>query len=110
MGDTRYSPAEKLYEYLSNIGCIISCHDPYVEFWDEKEIEIEQNLKCHMNDSPDIIIISSGHSAYRSQETINSLLLLNTVFIFDTIGFFSGEQIALLSEKHTVKVLGRGDL
>jgi len=110
VGDTRYSPAEKLYEYLSNIGCIISCHDPYVEFWDEKEIEIEQNLKCHMNDSPDIIIISSGHSAYRSQETINSLLLLNTVFIFDTIGFFSGEQIALLSEKHTVKVLGRGDL
>ena len=32
------------------------------------------------------------------------------LFIFDTIGILNRDEINLLSEKHIVKVLGRGDI
>jgi hypothetical protein len=31
-------------------------------------------------------------------------------FIYDTIGVFTNDDIKVLAEKHTVKVIGRGDL
>ena len=35
---------------------------------------------------------------------------LDEIFILDTIGILNDEEIKLLSAKHEVKVLGRGDL
>ena len=110
VADTRSSPVEKLYEYLDSTRCIISCHDPYVKYWNEKEMEIEQNLDYHLRNSPDIIIIATGHSIYKSQDTISSILDLEPVLIFDTIGLLTNAQISFLQERHKVKVLGRGDL
>ena len=57
-----------------------------------------------------IIIISTGHTIYKHKKTINVLLDLDPTFIYDTIGLLSNDQINMLKEKHTVKVLGRGDL
>tara|TARA_Y100000590_G_scaffold461493_1_gene623195 strand:- start:6736 stop:8166 length:1431 start_codon:yes stop_codon:yes gene_type:complete len=110
VGDTRSSPVEKLYDYLYAVGSIISCHDPYIGFWNEKKIEIEQNLEYHLSNSPDIIIISTGHAVYKSQETIDSILDLESVLVFDTIGLLKNTQISFLQKRHRVKVLGRGDL
>jgi len=110
VGDTRYSPVENLYNYLSKAGANISCHDPYVKYWDEKSLEIEQDLNTHLSISPDIIIITTGHSIYKSKKIIDSLFALNTIFIYDTIGLLSADQIKFLQQKHTIKVLGRGDL
>jgi len=110
VGDTRYSPVENLFNYLSKAGSVISCHDPYVKFWEEQSLEIEQDLMVHLGNSPDIIIISTGHTEYKSQKTIDAIFTLNPTFIYDTIGLLSNDQINMLQQKHTIKVLGRGDL
>jgi hypothetical protein len=58
----------------------------------------------------DIIIISTGHSIYKDDKTVDMILNLNPLFIYDTIGHLSQKQINKLQKKHMVKVLGRGDL
>jgi hypothetical protein len=40
---------------------------------------------------------------------INLILELDHLLIFDTVGILNEEEILKLSQKHTVKVLGRGD-
>jgi UDP-N-acetyl-D-glucosamine dehydrogenase len=110
VGDTRFSPVENLYNYLLEEGASILCHDPYIEYWDEKSIEIIQNLSTHLKNALDIIIISTGHSIYRDDNTLEMIFNLEPLFIYDTIGHLSQKQISKLRKKHTVKVLGRGDL
>ena len=60
--------------------------------------------------NPDLIVVSAGHTEYKSSDTIEQLLRLAPSQIFDSIGLFSDEQILLLQQKHAVSVLGRGDL
>jgi len=110
VGDTRCSPVEMLFNYLVETGSTVSCHDPYVKYWDEQSLEIEQDLTTLLSNPIDIIIISTGHTIYKNQKTINALYNLDSSFIYDTIGLLSANQIEYLQQKHTVKVLGRGDL
>jgi len=110
VGDTRYSPVENLYNYLSEAGANISCHDPYVKYWDEQSLEIEQDLKNLLSSIYEIVVISTGHTIYKNKKTINAIYNLDSLFIYDTIGLLSGDQIEYLQQKHTIKVLGRGDL
>jgi len=110
VGDTRYSPVENLFNYLSETNASISCHDPYVKYWEEQSLEIEQDLMTHLRSSPEIIIISTGHTVYKNKKTIDALLGLDSAFIYDTIGLLSADQIKKLKQKHIIKVLGRGDL
>ena len=110
VGDTRYSPVENLFNYLSETNASISCHDPYVKYWEEQSLEIEQDLMTHLRSSPEIIIISTGHTVYKNKKTIDALLDLDSAFIYDTIGLLSADQIKKLKQKHIIKVLGRGDL
>tara|TARA_Y100001970_G_scaffold51317_1_gene64956 strand:+ start:38930 stop:40360 length:1431 start_codon:yes stop_codon:yes gene_type:complete len=110
VGDTRYTPVEKFSNFLSDSGAIVAFHDPYINYWEEKSLKIEQDLKLLLKKLPDVIIISTGHTFYKKQETIDALMNLSNLFIYDTIGLLSSEQIQLLQEKHTVLVIGRGDL
>ena len=110
VGDTRYSPVEKLYDYLIDEGSVVNCHDPYVKYWNEQSLDIDQDLSTHLSNPADIIIISTGHTIYKNQKTIDTLYNLDSAFIYDTIGLLSAYQIKFLKNKHTVKVLGRGDL
>ena len=110
VGDTRYSPVEKLYDYLKDEGSVVNCHDPYVKHWDEQSLDIDQDLTTHLSNLPGIVIISTGHTLYKNKKTIDALLTLHSAFIYDTLGLLSADQINILKQKHTVKVLGRGDL
>ena len=110
IGDTRYSPADLFYDLLKKECCEISVHDPFVKFWEEKEIELTNDFNV-ISSSLDILVISTGHSLYRKNaELINILLGIDKVFIYDTIGVFCEDEITTLSTKHDVKVIGRGDL
>ena len=110
VGDTRFSPVEKLYNYLTEAGANISCHDPYVKYWGEQSLKIYENLSTHLNQSLDIIILSTGHSIYKEDKTVDMIYNIQPLLIFDTIGHLSNKQINRLKKKHTVKVLGRGDI
>ena len=111
VGDTRYTPVEGFYNELEMGGCEIILHDPHVKYWEEKDLWINQQLDELLERQYDLIIITTGHKDYR-----NNAVLLEKIkqqpacLIYDTIGVLTNKEIISLSEKHTVKVIGRGDL
>ncbi|MFZ9388912.1 MAG: nucleotide sugar dehydrogenase [Chitinophagaceae bacterium] len=111
VGDTRYTPVEGFYDRLSEEGCVVSLHDPHVLYWEEKNLRVSQDLEALLSGTYDIVTITTGHRDYRNNpDLINRLMELSPAFIYDTIGVFSNEEIKKLSTRHTVRVIGRGDL
>ncbi|MET0636026.1 MAG: nucleotide sugar dehydrogenase [Chitinophagaceae bacterium] len=110
VGDTRYSPVEAFYERLLNVGARVSLQDPHIYYWEEKKELVNQDLHSALKGSYDIIIISTGHKEYRTDSFIDKLLNLPASLVYDTIGVLNKGQIARLQVKHTVRVLGRGDI
>jgi len=110
VGDTRNTPVENLYNYLVDLGSEVSCHDPYISYWEEKNLNINQNLKTHFENSYDLYVITTTHTIYNKQKTIDSLLKLDKKIIVDTVGLLSNSNIDLLMAKHKIFVIGRGDL
>lgn len=110
VGDTRFSPVETFVRCLEGAGAFVRCHDPFVAHWPERDMNVEQDLRAVLDDSPDIVVIAAGHSLYRTPATIGTLIELAPATLFDTIGLLSDAQIRSLSERHRISVLGRGDL
>jgi nucleotide sugar dehydrogenase len=110
VGDTRFSPVEPFYRYLAAAGADLSTHDPHVRYWQELETEPLENLSGALAGNPDFVIITSGHEEYRNDDTVQALFDCKPMWIYDTIGLLNKKQIDYLKTKHTVIVLGRGDL
>ena len=110
VGDTRFTPVEKLVRLVEDAGANTVLHDPYVSYWQEMDRGVEICLDKVLSSDVDVIVISAGHSEYKISKTIVKLLERAASKIYDTIGLLSNEQISLLQEKHIVSVLGRGDL
>ncbi len=110
VGDTRFTPVEKLVEKVKDAGARISLHDPYVSFWEEMDSSVESDLEAVLKSEPDLVILSTGHNQYRKELTIKTLMNLKSTFIYDTIGLFDEKQLLTLQTRHKVNVLGRGDL
>ena len=110
VGDTRFTPVETLVNKVIEAGAAIKLHDPFVSFWEERKCQIESNIQNVLDSKPDLVIISTGHSEYKSSEVVLKLLEMEQTYIYDTIGLLNNEQISLLQEKHEISVLGRGDL
>ncbi|MCR9290830.1 MAG: nucleotide sugar dehydrogenase [Bacteroidetes bacterium] len=111
VGDTRYSPVEPFYNYLIKDNCQVFLHDPYVRFWEEKEMEIPLDYEEAFKHDLDIVIISTGHVEYMQSENLLSYLeSQKNLFILDTVGLLSRAEIQRLSKRHTVKIVGRGDI
>jgi UDP-N-acetyl-D-glucosamine dehydrogenase len=111
VGDTRYTPVEGFYDQLELAGCIITLHDPHVKYWEEKDKWVNQDLDALLANDYDIIVITTGHKEYRRNEKLlNMIMTKPSLFFYDTIGVLNNAEIKDLSSKHTVKVIGRGDL
>lgn len=110
VGDTRFTPVEPFVKMVREAGAEIVLHDPFVSYWEEQKCDVGADLAPILESSPDLVIISAGHSEYKRAEIILKLLDARPTFIYDTIGLLSCEQIALLQEKHVVSVLGRGEI
>lgn len=110
VGDTRYTPVELLYKCLNNAGCKMKLHDPYVSFWEELNLPVSNDINIIEEDF-DILIFSTGHSEYKTNPGfIKKIMKKDRMFILDTIGILGADEILELSTKHTVKVIGRGDI
>jgi UDP-N-acetyl-D-glucosamine dehydrogenase len=113
ISDTRYTPVEPFYDYLTSEGAKIHLHDPYVDIWDEKGIEVSSDLNELLKEDIDIFVFCTNHSEY-----INNASLVESIsnnknqkkFIFDTVGVLNQNEINILKQSYTVKVVGRGDL
>ncbi len=111
VGDTRYSPVEPFYEYLLEEGCEIMLCDPFVLFWEEQELEISSKFEHFFKDQLDIIVLSAGHTLFKNNTNLIKLILeQENVLVLDTIGLLSEEEIVEINKKHSVRVVGRGDL
>lgn len=111
VGDTRYSPVEPFYNYLLKDGVEIYLHDPYVRHWEEKEIDITKEYETAFKEKLDIVVISTAHVEYNNNEhLLNLFMKQDKLFILDTVGSLSEAEILLLSKKHIVRVVGRGDI
>ena len=109
VGDTRFSPVEVFVDLIKQEGASLRFHDPYVSDWEEQKCEVESDLSLVLGSNPEIIVFSAGHSLYKKDETIEALLNLSEVKIFDAIGILNKEQILTLGSKHKVSVLGCGN-
>ncbi len=110
VGDTRFTPVQTLVELIKESGAKILLHDPYVSYWAEQDCYVNHDLDNILDAKPDIIIIAAGHSVYKTSQSIMKIKDSEPMFIFDTLGLLSNDQISLLQEKHVISVLGRGDL
>lgn len=110
VGDTRFTPVQTLVELIKESGAKILLHDPYVSYWEEQDCYVNHDLDNILDAKPDIIIIAAGHSVYKTSQSIMKIKDSEPMFIFDTLGLLSNDQISLLQEKHVISVLGRGDL
>ncbi len=109
VGDTRFTPVKPIVEMVREAGAGIVLHDPFVSYWEEQKCTVESDLTAVLDLPADLIIVSAGHSQYKLGSTIDKLMTLNPMLIYDTIGLFDNEQLSILQSKHKVSVLGRGD-
>lgn len=111
VGDTRNTPVQIFFEQLQAAGSEVTLHDPHIVYWEEKRLQVDNDLEPLLQRTYDFVIITTGHREYRNNpQLINALLRQPAVFFYDTIGILTKEEIKQLSDRHTVKIIGRGDL
>jgi UDP-N-acetyl-D-mannosaminuronate dehydrogenase len=109
VGDTRFSPVELFVDCLESAGAVVDFHDPYVSYWPERQRTVHQHLTTCLAGNPSVVVIGAGHRMYANEATTEVLMSCSPLLIFDCIGLLTPAQIELLSTRHRVSVLGRGD-
>ena len=110
VGDTRYSPVEPFYLNCVDNKAIVDTHDPYVQYWEEINIKVSQDLDEKLDMSWDIIVFSAAHSEYKNPKVISKMSKMSNVKVLDTLGILKEKDIVELNKNNKVKVLGRGDI
>ena len=110
VADTRFSPVGYLYRFLHEAGASISLHDPYVDHWEEMDMNVTGNLEEVLTGDIDIMVFSTMHGMYRNDKALYRFLEQHPhVWVFDTLGIMPEETIQHAENKR-IRVLGRGDL
>ena len=110
VGDTRYSPVEPFYLNCVENKALVDTHDPYVQYWEEINIKVSQDLNEKLDMTWDIIVFSAAHSDYKDPKVISKISKMYNVKILDTLGILEEKDIVELNKRNIVKVLGRGDI
>lgn len=111
IGDTRYSPVERFYSFIRKENAIIKTHDPYINFWEEVNLKVEQNLNKILKKKYDIIIITTSHTEYINSNKLLKYFNLNkNVLIYDTVGILNNNYLDKIKNRKRIKILGRGDI
>jgi len=83
IADTRLTPVEKLFSELEILNTKIDLHDPFVTFWEEKNIPINFKDFNEINFSIyDIIIFSANHRIYGDDFFLRKMSNIKS-YVFD---------------------------
>lgn len=111
VGDTRYTPVELLYDNLIGAKAEIALHDSFVNYWQEKDLAVEQDIIKTLKGKYDAILLSTMHSEYRSNTFIEKHLLENPqTVVFDLWGMLNTTELKKKNIINKIIVTGRGDL
>lgn len=111
IGDTRFSPVEDFYRRLSVHFDDIKCHDPFVSSWAELNLEIEISLEAFLDDKFDVLIVTTGHKDYITNDVIYDQIKNadEEMIIIDTVGLLDLNKLpAHYSQNKNFYVLGVG--
>ena len=76
-------------------------------------IKVSSDLDQLLDEDIDIFVFCTNHSEYINNESLIKSISIKknkNNFIFDTVGVLNENEINILKESHTLKVVGRGDL
>lgn len=105
VGDSRYSPSEILVRELIKIGANVSCHDPYLTFWEELDQDLLKELPNPIN--YDAVVMAVSHKQYK--ELNLSTWGKGTKLILDANSVFSKEQRSSARDQDIrIESIGRG--
>jgi len=110
VGDTRFTPVRGLYELVSLDSKETIIHDPFVDFWEELDLQVFDSAERIFEFNPEILIFSTAHSIYKQENFVDKILNLKPLSIFDSVGLFNECQIQNLSTRHRISIIGRGDI
>ena len=110
VGDTRFTPVRGLYELVSLDSKETIIHDPFVDFWEELDLQVFDSTEKIFEFNPEILIFTTAHSIYKQENFVDKILSLKPLFIFDSVGLFNECQIQNLSTRHRISIIGRGDI
>lgn len=100
VADTRFSPCEPLAKELIKGKAKITCHDPYVRYWDEMEINVSRELPNSSNF--DAVIMAVPHKEYKridlSSWAHKNLLILDANMVFTSKQRESAKKLGLRLE------------
>jgi len=105
VGDSRYSPSEILVRNLIEIGANVSCHDPYLTFWEELNQDLLKKLPKPFN--YDAVVMAVSHKQYK--ELNLSTWGKGAKLVLDANSVFSKEQRSS-ARKQGIRIesIGRG--
>ena len=106
VGDTRNSPSEMLFKELDKAKAIITCHDPYLSYWEELKISLDNTLP----DSTefDAIIFTVPHKQYKELDLIE--WLNEETVVLDANLVIDDEKRAILKETGMkIETIGRAN-
>ena len=104
VGDTRFTPAELIYDQIKDLGAVVFLHDPYLSVWEEKGLPIESELN---EQSVDIVIVTVTHKQFVSEKYFSFLNKVKPGFILDTLGCYLGQEDKIADEIE-LKIIGKG--
>ena len=108
VADTRYSPSELFYDECLQNNMNVYLHDPIVKYWEEKKININQDLSSFSNKGIDVVVLTVRHSEYLNFD-INSFnsYFPNIRIVIDGFDIINDEFFEQLMNKG-IKVIGVG--
>lgn len=110
VGDTRYSPVELFCKLLLSAQCEVFAHDYFVKHWEECSLAVDSDIENALKVDFDVLAITASHSEYKSNRYLMDVLERRSdLIVFDTVGVFTEEELAMVASKHHLLVLGRGD-
>jgi UDP-N-acetyl-D-glucosamine dehydrogenase len=104
VGDTRYSPVELLYKQLENKNANLFLHDPYVRYWNEMELEVNQDLDLQKYDA---VVVTVSHEQFTSEKYIQFINDINPAVLLDTLGCYRSVKNKIRSDIKLVTI-GKG--
>jgi len=92
VGDTRFSPVEKFAVEISKEFSEVYYVDPYVSYWEEMDVPIQQNFDKITTMGFENIFVCTKHTEF--YEMLNSLpsALKKVINLYDLVGLYQNPQ------------------